>query len=357
MVERKIVDERNMKTSIGRNFAACLALLLGLCIATVSEARPKTDRVTLANGDVITGEIKSLSKGYLSFSTDSMGTVRIEWEGVRALDSSYFFRLRTQSGKRYFGAVGVAQELGVIQVLHAEGTVDYPVMEIVSIQPIEATLDDRLDIVVSAGFSDFKASETTTTSLGLRASYMDELSSNNLTVRSVINDNSGETETSNRVDFVRQRLWTNPRHFNYYGANWESNDELAIDSRTGLAVGVGRRLLDSNRAQLALSLGVQALTEEDSLGETTESLEGLIVTETSLWSFDDPELSLESTIRMYPGITESGRFRADGTIKLSWEVIGDLDLTLSAFGNFDNQSNEEGDDYDYGITTGLEWSF
>ena len=230
-----------------------------------------------------------------------------------------------------------------------------PILQML-LSPIEATLRDRLDLSVNVGYSDFKSSETTTTSLGLNAGYADKLSSNSLTARSVVNDNSGDTERSTRVDLVRQSLWDNPRYFNYYGANWEANDELAIDSRTGLAYGIGRRFIDSNQARLAVSLGLQGIAEEDSLGETTESLEGLIVVETTAWSFSSPELSLESTLRMYPGITESGRFRADGTITLSWEIFGNFDLNLSAFGNFDNQSNEEGDDYDYGITTGVEWS-
>ncbi|MFQ5936542.1 MAG: hypothetical protein ACE5LB_09050 [Acidiferrobacterales bacterium] len=40
----------------------------------------KTDKVELMNGDVITCEIKSLQRGVLRVSTDSMGTLDIEWE-------------------------------------------------------------------------------------------------------------------------------------------------------------------------------------------------------------------------------------------------------------------------------------
>ena len=334
----------------------CLIVILGLGLSVVAQSRPKTDRVVLHNGDTLSGEIKSLDKGYLSLSTDFMGTVKIQWDGIKTIDSDYFFRVRTQTGPRYFGAIGESQQRGHIEILHAEGTEDYSLADVVSIQPIEPTMRDRIDLSVNVGYSDFKSSETTTTSFGLSAGYADELSSNILTARSVVNDNSGATDTSTRVDLVRQRLWENPRFFHYYGANWEANDELAIDSRTGLAYGVGRRLIDTNQARLALSLGLQGIVEEDSLGETNESLEGLAVLETTVWSFSAPELSLESTIRMYPGITESGRFRADGTITLSWEILGEFDLNLTAFGNFDNQSNQEGDDYDYGITTGIKWS-
>ena len=39
----------------------------------------KTDIVVLANGNIVTGEVKSLEFGTLRYSTDSMGTVKIDW--------------------------------------------------------------------------------------------------------------------------------------------------------------------------------------------------------------------------------------------------------------------------------------
>ena len=45
----------------------------GLCHAQ------KTDSITMINGDVITGELKELYRGLLKYSTDSMGTIYIEW--------------------------------------------------------------------------------------------------------------------------------------------------------------------------------------------------------------------------------------------------------------------------------------
>lgn len=344
-----------MVKSISCKAVSLILLVAGTCLSLSIDAREKTDRVTLINGDTVTGEIKSLQKGYLDLSTDSMGTVRIEWDDVTGLTSNYFFRIRTIDGIRYFGAMDRSETRGRVIIQHAEGTEDYRLVDIVAIRPIDSSFRERLDTTISAGYSDYKASDTSTTQFGIAASYEDQLSSNILAARSVITDNSGETNTSNRVDIVRQRLWQDPRYFNYYGANWESNDELAIDSRAGLALGVGRRVIDSGKTRLRIALGLQGTVEEDSLGESTESLEGLAVIEFDTWRFRAPELNLTSTLRLYPGITESGRYRADGNITLSWEIIDDLNLNLSAFGNLDSNSNQDGDSYDYGVTTGLEW--
>ncbi len=56
------------------------AFFLCLCLAGILEARPNTDSVVLDNGNLITGELKSLENGIIRFSTDAMGTVSIEWK-------------------------------------------------------------------------------------------------------------------------------------------------------------------------------------------------------------------------------------------------------------------------------------
>ncbi len=331
-------------------------LLFGLLSALHCEARPKTDLVVFDNGNVLNGEIKSLENGILRYSTTPMGTVRIEWDHVHTVDSNFFFRIRTDSGQRFFGAIGPSDTPGRMQILHAEGIEDVALWEVVAITPIEPTLRERIDVSVNAGYSDFKASDSRTARLGFNVSYEDEYSSNTADGRWVVAENDDETNKSALVSVARRRMLADsPRNFTRLGTAWETNDELAIDYRFGLSYGLGRHFIDSNRTRLSLSAGLSGLTEEDSLGDTTESLEGLFIMEFSTWRFDTPELDLTTNLQLAPGITESGRFRAVGDIVMSWEIIEDLNFNITAFGNFDNESNEEGDDYDYGITTGIEW--
>ncbi len=343
-----------MPFSIGGAARVALVILL-LTAGMDALARPKTDIVVLANGDRVTGEVKGMRNGRLSFGTDSMGTVSIEWDGVTTLDSNHFFRFRTEQQDRFFGALGESEIDRHVQIVHAGGVEDVPLDELVAITPIENTLEERLDTVVNLGYSDFKASEARTTELGLRMVYLDEYSENTLEARSVVAESETETNTSNRVDLARRHLWQDPLYFNYYRVGWERNDQLAIDSRFVGSYGIGRRVFDSNRTKLSFIGGLQVVSEEDSLGETTDSLEGLLAVDYRTWNFAAPELDLVTGVRIYPGITETGRLRADGEITLSWEITGDLNLSLSAYGSYDNETNQDGDDYDYGITTGVAW--
>lgn len=346
--------DTRMNNSIGAVFLLVVALLAA-GTAQQADARAKTDRVQLANGDLISGEIKGMENGKLSYGTDSMGTVHIEWDDVRGLDSNFFFRVRTIDGRRFFGALDFAETPGIVTIVHAEGVEEYDAMAIVAIRPIESGGWERLDVALGASYSDIKASDSRTTRFDGQVTYEDELSENVFTARSVVSETDNETNQSTRAEIARSALWQDPRYFNYYRGFWESIDELAIDSRTGASFGIGRRFLDSNRSKLAIIGGVQALTEEDSLGETTESLEGLLASRFRFWRFSAPEVELVTNLAVYPGITESGRVRGDADITLSWEIVDDLDLSLSAFGSFDNETNRDGSEFDYGITTGVIW--
>lgn len=331
--------------------------MLAVLISLPSHARLKNDVIELINGDRGTGEIKFLENGLLHCSTDSMGTLKVEWAEVKQVNSDYFYRIRTAGGRRFFGAIDDEADHGEVTVIHAEGMEKLPISKIVGIVPVEATFADRLDTTLSLGLSDFKSSDSHTTNAGLEMVYADELSTNILDARLIVSENDDETNESHSVRLSRHRMRENPTDFTYLSGLWEGNDELALDYRILLALGLGRYFIDTSRSKLGVVLGFQDLTEEDSLGETTESLEGLGVVTYKLWDFQATDLEIITAVRMYPGITESGRFRSDADLTLKWEVVEDLDLSLTAFGSYDNQTSRDGDDYDYGITTGFDWEF
>ena len=57
-------------------------LFLGITIISSTQcfSSLRNDVVVLVNGNSVTGEIQSLEFGNLSYETDSMGTVDIDWE-------------------------------------------------------------------------------------------------------------------------------------------------------------------------------------------------------------------------------------------------------------------------------------
>ncbi|MFL5491536.1 MAG: hypothetical protein ACJ8AV_08970, partial [Gemmatimonadales bacterium] len=72
-------------------------LLLGA--ATVEAQK---DSVWIRNGDRITGEVKSLSRGLLKYSTDDLGTVYIEWDKVDRISTSTIVEVRLATGRKFY---------------------------------------------------------------------------------------------------------------------------------------------------------------------------------------------------------------------------------------------------------------
>jgi hypothetical protein len=324
-------------------------------IAENSEAREKRDVVIFDNGDHITCEIKYLQDGILSCATEGMGKASVEWVHLGRIESSYKFRIRAADGSRYFGSFGASAPPGKVRIVHSRGVTDLDILRIVEINPVEDSLMERIEAMVSAGYADYKASETTTVNLGLNMVYKDEFSTNTLNARSVFTKDRVETSESHRLELVRQRNLVNPRNFFSMGSILESNDELAIDYRFSLHLGLGRRVIDSSRGNLKLTAGAQVLTEEDSQGVSSDSVEGMAVMSFKTWNFDSPELDWSGQLQVFPGISEGGRIRSDANTKLRWELFSDFFWNITAFGSYDNQSGLEGSDFDYGITTGIDW--
>mgnify|MGYP006959942083 CR=1 FL=1 len=79
---KRWIFEEYMLSLLSRSIL--LAILLTVSFSARAE---RTDVVFLHNGDRITGEVKSLSRGKLEFKTDHMGTVFIEWDDIRKIIS------------------------------------------------------------------------------------------------------------------------------------------------------------------------------------------------------------------------------------------------------------------------------
>ena len=104
----------------------------------------KTDVLVLYRGDSITGEVKELNRGKLSYKTDDMSTLSIEWDKIAHLTSNNYFDVENKRGIRYFGRLAASEEPGQLLVILSD-TVSVRMMDIVAISRIRASFWSRLD--------------------------------------------------------------------------------------------------------------------------------------------------------------------------------------------------------------------
>ena len=128
-----------------------LALLL-LSVAAATWADPKTDIVVLENGDQVTCEIQSLTRGKLRVKTDDMGTIDIEWDKIASLTGKGLFEIEDLGGHLYHGPLETVSERG-LRVTTTTGTETVPLPSVVRIMMIKARFWKRLSGSVDVGFS------------------------------------------------------------------------------------------------------------------------------------------------------------------------------------------------------------
>src|SRR5262249_61371886 len=105
----------------------------------------KTDVVVLRNGDTLTGEVKEVDRGRLTFKTDDMGTLAIEWDKVRRVTAGATFEIEDLDGHQYFGSLRPGTNEGEVDIVSPAGGWTLPPARVVRVQRQGATFWQRLD--------------------------------------------------------------------------------------------------------------------------------------------------------------------------------------------------------------------
>src|SRR4029078_3828907 len=137
---------------------AVVLVALGGCAAY---AAPKTDIVVLNNGDRLTVETKTMSRGGLAVKTDALGTPNVDWGDVVGLQSSRSYEIEVTDGRRYYGALGEGVRGHVLVRGLLGPPTDLVLLDIVRLTPLGASFWSRLDGNLDAGFNFTSASEQT----------------------------------------------------------------------------------------------------------------------------------------------------------------------------------------------------
>jgi len=323
-------------------------------------AREKTDIVYFTNGDRIHCEIKNLQRGKLTVKSIGFGTIAIEWDKIAHIESAHPYQLELHSGTRYLGAIEPGAEDGKLEIATLAGTTRLDLSRIVSIYAVEATFWQRLDGSVDIGYDFTQASTATGWSLGAEAKYLTKHAETHTSLDSLYRTQDGADPVN------RQNI--SVTHVRYIGERWfgtglgqgERNANQALEFRGLLGVGIGRRVLHTNRTAISL-LGAAAFSKENYTDTDfltkAEAIAGFLF---DTYRFNSPEVQFTVSAFLYPNLDFSGRyrFRSDGNVRL--ELFKDLFWQLSYFESFDSDPPSASTlaiRNDFGLATSFGWSF
>ena len=321
----------------------------------------KTDVVTLINGNAITGEIKVLDFGALRYSTDSMGTVNIDWEDIVGITSDQNLQIELTNGTKYFGKLRASDEDFSIRVRTASAEVDLRTQRVVRITPIDEQEKfwQNLDGSFSLGLQTQKSSEVTTSNFNLDVFRRARTYLVGLKMNSVITDQpSEETKAQQSVEVNYQRFRAN-RWFTDWFTRWERIDEQGIAGRNSAGGAFGRYILQTNRNLLSVSLGVQAARTsffgEEASGTEAEGRIELRYLRRRLV----PEVSMTFTTKVYPLLGDLSQYRAETDLSFKREFFDDFFLDLTIGHSYLSNPPEDigASKIDYNVTTSLGYKF
>lgn len=332
-------------------------LLLATLPAVTIAAR--TDTALLINGNVVTGEIESYEFGSLEYSTDSMGTVDIDWEDIVGLTSNQNLQVEVSNGTRFLGNLEAAEERFHINVITEHGPVELSMDRIIRIIPIDVSerLVKRLEGGISVGLNSQSGSGVTIFDASADVRYRTEQYLVGLTLSSSVTDQPSEETQSNHSARLNYQRFRPNRWFTDWFSSWERNDQLGIESRLSLGAGLGRYLVQTNTNHFSLMAGAQATRSEftgqdpgDTLGEGRFQVRYLhrnLKPDTN-WTF---------TTNIFPVLEDFSNYRAETSLILDRELIDDLDFRIDVFYKYQSEPPSTGEKTDTGIITSLVYTW
>ena len=389
-----------------------LTQLAVLCIGFSSAevwSHAKTDIITVANGDQITGAVNAMASGKLSVSTDYAGIVSIKWREVRQIDSRYIYEVRLDNGERMYGRF-VGNDIPN-QLTFQSGSVNRQVDidDVVEVRSIENELEDKLDLALGATV--YADPNTQTLVLNARGQY--DVRGGRTTFQASINDtrtsitssaeeppcdcseepdggNVGtaealankDTNSSNASSFeISREFWRErgtAQSYRVLNARYETNDELGIAHRGSLGFGLGRYLINDLGNELAISAGLQGVQErrrtcddqtggsedttliEDDARETCNDAELFLNVKWHLYSFKNLDMDISLNGNTYPSLSDWGRVRGDLKLLINWELFDSFYWTVDAQTIIDSAGDRDDNSLsnsDYTISTGVTWRY
>jgi len=334
-----------------------VVLIVG-AIPTPAWAQAKTDIVTLRNGDRITGEVVSVSRGRLEFKTDDAGTIDIEWDKVAELEAGRLFEVETSAGRRLLGSLSGTTVRTLIVSTQTE-VVQLLMDDVTRITPIGKSLWSQMEGSIDAGFSYTHSSGIAQATLNASTLLRRPNALFRLDGSATLTDNRDGNDEDDRasMNFSYMR-YRGPRWFVSMAGRLENNKSLGLLLRSQAAGAIGPRLINTNRSQLEVAGGVVVNNEQGVDTEPTQNVEGLLAARTSFYSYDKPKTTIDASLQYYPSFSQWGRQRIQMDAAFKREFLKDLTITLSTYYTFDSKPPQEGAKRtDVGIVTSVGWTF
>ena len=333
-----------------------LFFILFISLAQVASAA-KTDVVIIENGDRLTGELQSMSRGKITYKTDVASTINLEWERISQVVIQRDILVETLNGDRHSGHIGKTDNPQEISIATSNGPVVVRNTDVVSMNPLNQSGWRDVVVNVSAGYNFAKANSVSQFNGSVLISQ--RTSKHLWSVNSSSNaSSSSDNPSSQRANLGFNYSKLRPNRWLTSGIlNFDTNDELDIALRTSLGGGIGRILRQTDHSNFVLQGGLLLSREEQTDAKAlNDSVESYGLLQWDWFKFTQPDIDLSTQVMIIPSLTDKGRVRSQIDVSLSWKIIGDLRWKIDFYDSYDNQpqtTDASTSTNDYGVNTSV----
>lgn len=316
----------------------------------------KSDTITLYNGDRITCEVKSLSKGKLYVKTSDMSKVYIKWTRIAHIETIEQFEITLNNHSVYFGEFYKGSE-GIALIKFGIFQEFVPLINITNFEQINSNFWQQLNGSFDAGYSYTNGNDNLQFNSTGEIKHRSKKFLNKIEYDAVISDNSNVISRRQNGGYTFQSFHKNS-FFTIYNVSWQQNTELGIENRILANARYGYTPIDNSVNLLDISAGLLLNREFSSEQTATNNTEGIINISYDFFVFTKPNIDLTTSIVAYPSFTIKDRFRSDYNFRVRWEVFNNFTLNVKYYFTYDSKPpSTDALQFDYGINTSVGYSF
>jgi len=339
-------------------------LLVYLLACLGSQAQEKRrDVVVMSNGDRLTGQVKRLQNGLLFVAMDYVsGNIGLDWDQVESVQSTATFQIVLSNGQRFIGKIEKTSRENERQknfvIREAAEEILVPTGSIASIDSSKPTFWRQLQGTIDLGYSFTSGNSQSSLNANTNATYRTKGWETAASFDSTFSGQSGASST-NREDLqLTLYRFLNRNSFIAGLSDFLHSSRQDLNLRTTLGAGYGRYLKRTTNGNLSWLGGVVYVHESfdtTAAQPSDQSLEAVIGLEYSYVRFNLGEL--DSQVRLYPGLTDSGRLRLTTNNSLTIKLRNNFHLVFTFWDNYDSRPPATATRNEFGTSSGIGWSF
>ena len=335
-------------------------LLTAICGLPTSAQRP--DVVVMKNGDRFTCSLNKLESGVLYIDTDYIsGSTGLDWTQVQKVESPSIFQIILADGTRSVGSIQkIAAAKGPGEFIIRTNGIERRTVPtaVVGIESQKANFWHQLTGGIDVGYDFTSGNNQATFTTNANAKYETTRWMAGITDTTSFSGQSASSRT-NLIDLQGQEGIFFKRNWALLGLeDFLHSSQQSLDLRTTLGGGVGRYLFRSNTTWLALIGGTVYTHEVFSpivQQNADQNMEGLAGIQYQLLKFD--RYTLQSQAFVFPGFSDVGRVRATPKLTFNMKLKNDFYSNLSFWDNYDSHPPPNSKGNEFGISSGIGWTF